>query len=63
MQTNLGRVMILKRRAKLGWNPDEDIHVILNKLVELQEFDKEQIDPDLRHVELLREASGSRPGR
>ena len=55
LQKGLGRVMILKRRAELGRRASDDKHVtILNKLI----VPLVTLEPDPRHLDLLREACG-----
>ncbi|CAK0826515.1 unnamed protein product [Prorocentrum cordatum] len=56
LEEGLRSVMILKRRAKLGWGTADDKHVtILNRLVDLNDASRVvSLEPDPRHVDLLR---------
>ncbi|CAK0871008.1 unnamed protein product [Prorocentrum cordatum] len=56
LEEGLWSVMILKRRAKLGWGTADDKHVtILNRLVDLNDASRVvSLEPDPRHVDLLR---------
>ena len=56
LEEGLRSVMILQRRAKLGWGAADDKHVtILNRLVDLKDDSRVvTLEPDPRHVDLLR---------
>ena len=56
LEEGLRSVMILQRRAKLGWGAADDKHVtILNRLVDLKDDScVVTFEPDPRHVDLLR---------
>ncbi len=57
LHQDLGKDMILKKRALCGFEPGDDKHItILNRLIDFDEIDgKETItyEPDPRHVDLL----------
>ena len=62
LQKALERVMVLKRRAKLGWQANDDNLVT----VDLHDNSGERVvtpEPDPRHVKLLREACGLKRSR